>query len=558
MEDSALESYEPWSHSQALKQVILPVEGVSIKEKFELHCKPTCKTRRVKAKGALLVLAWNFLAASVFWYTVTFYFERGLLTTGAVLAAITLPIAGWLADAYVGRYRVIYYSSLILWAVTIINTTNTVIQELVKGHDHINTVVAQIVLGAMGIGIGGFLSTIIQFGIDQLYDASTDEISAFIMWYIWTSGCPPFIMNLTSYIQQNYHYFNLFGHLLSCASLSLMLVSTFCCNNWLIKEPISQNPFKLIYRVSKYAIKTKYPRNRSAFTYCEDEVISRIDYGKSKYGGPFTTEQVEDVKMFYKLLPMVLFGGMLVGEAMAMYLLIHYIKSQFVLPNNNEETQSMTNKTISNIIPCSVPVLILINEIVLYPIFQRSCSCLTSLYKFFIGEVMQIATFLALLTFETLSRKTHLETNGHNATLSCVFYRDQTLATSFNYNWIAIPDFLFVLSVTLVTAGGLEFIFAQVPYSMRGVILGLAFCSAVPILGLNVIVIIALQQKLTKWSSGVTSCGFWYALGHFIICIFVSVVSAIVKMKYKRRIREDVLPNEQFHAERYYSNHGNS
>ena len=277
----------------------------------------------------------------------------------------------------------------------------------------------------------------------------------------------------------------------------------FCCNNWLIKEPVSQNPFKLIYRVTKYAIKTKYPQNRSAFTYCEDEVINRIDYGKSKYGRPFTTEQVEDVKMFYKSLLMVVFGGMLVGEAMAINLFINYIKSQFVLPNNNEETQTMTNKTISNIIPFSVPVLILINEIVFYPIFQRSCSCLTSLYKFFIGEVMQIVTFLVLLTFETLSRKTYLETNRHNATLSCVFYQDQTLATSFNYNWIAIPDFLFVLSVTLMIVGGLEFIFAQVPHSMRGVILGLAFCSAVPTLGLNVIVIIALQQKLLNWSTGV-------------------------------------------------------
>ena len=40
----------------------------------------------------------------------------------------------------------------------------------------------------------------------------------------------------------------------------------------------------------------QHPRQRSAFTYCEDTIPSRIDFGKSKYGGPFTTEQVEDVK----------------------------------------------------------------------------------------------------------------------------------------------------------------------------------------------------------------------------------------------------------------------
>ena len=103
-------------------------------------------------------------------------------------------------------------------------------------------------------------------------------------------------------------------------------------------------------------------------------------------------------------------------------------------------------------------------------------------------------------------------------------------------------------------AGGLEFIFAQVPYSMRGVILGIAFCSAVPTLALNIMVVFVLQQKLSKWSTGIISCGFWYALVHFIVCTVVSVISAIVKIKYKRRKREDVLPNEQFYAERYYSN----
>ena len=44
------------------------------------------------------------------------------------------------------------------------------------------------------------------------------------------------------------------------------------------------------------------PVNRSALTYWEEDIPSRIDLGKSKYGGPFTTEQVENVKTFFKLL----------------------------------------------------------------------------------------------------------------------------------------------------------------------------------------------------------------------------------------------------------------
>ena len=41
---------------------------------------------------------------------------------------------------------------------------------------------------------------------------------------------------------------------------------------------------------------------RSAFTYCEDKPYSTIDLGKRKYGGPFTTEQVEDVKTYFQFL----------------------------------------------------------------------------------------------------------------------------------------------------------------------------------------------------------------------------------------------------------------
>lgn len=57
---------------------------------------------------------------------------------------------------------------------------------------------------------------------------------------------------------------------------------------------MTQNPFKLIYHVLKYAIKNKLLRCESAFTYCEDGLPSHIG------------EQVEDVKMFFKLLGAIL------------------------------------------------------------------------------------------------------------------------------------------------------------------------------------------------------------------------------------------------------------
>ena len=69
------------------------------------------------------------------------------------------------------------------------------------------------------------------------------------------------------------------------------------------------NPYKLIFRVLNYSRKHKYPERRSALTYWEEDIPSRIDLGMSKYGGPFTVEEVEDVKTFFRLLPIIICAG---------------------------------------------------------------------------------------------------------------------------------------------------------------------------------------------------------------------------------------------------------
>ena len=76
--------------------------------------------------------------------------------------------------------------------------------------------------------------------------------------------------------------------------------------HWFMIDQASRNPYKLVYKVVKFAAEHKTPIRRSAFTYCEDELPSRMDLGKDKYGGPFTTEQVEDVKAFLGIITLLL------------------------------------------------------------------------------------------------------------------------------------------------------------------------------------------------------------------------------------------------------------
>ena len=59
----------------------------------------------------------------------------------------------------------------------------------------------------------------------------------------------------------------------------------------------------------RFASRNKKPVYRSAFTYSEDDLPSRLDLRKQRYGGPFTTEQVEDVKVLFGMLKVLISLG---------------------------------------------------------------------------------------------------------------------------------------------------------------------------------------------------------------------------------------------------------
>ena len=64
-------------------------------------------------------------------------------------------------------------------------------------------------------------------------------------------------------------------------------------------------PIMLIFNALNYARKNKSARNWSDFTYIDEEQPSRLDLANTKFGGPFTEEQVEDVKTTLRLLSLI-------------------------------------------------------------------------------------------------------------------------------------------------------------------------------------------------------------------------------------------------------------
>ena len=98
----------------------------------------------------------------------------------------TTPIAGWLADVYLGWYKVIQWSMWIMWVGSMLATLSSLIAHLVDSYASINGKVTAAILVLQTIGFAGSQANICQFGIDQLPDASTNAIKSFISWFIWT------------------------------------------------------------------------------------------------------------------------------------------------------------------------------------------------------------------------------------------------------------------------------------------------------------------------------------------------------------------------------------
>ena len=188
--------------------------------------------------------------------------------------------------------------------------------------------------------------------------------------------------------------------LLVCFCLSTALVMSILSKSTFNKEPVTQNPFKLVYEVIKYAIKNKQPRCRSAFTYCEDDIPSHIDFGKSKYGGSFTTEQVEDVKT---LLSFNCLCCTLPGTITAVNLLTGHLS---YLTNDSKiaDTKAISchfNKfyVVVTSLTLITALLIPLYEFAVYPIVRRHFSWVKSHLKVLFGVLLLTSRVVALMVF---------------------------------------------------------------------------------------------------------------------------------------------------------------
>jgi peptide/histidine transporter 3/4 len=551
------------SSSKSISLPSLNNQEITTKDKLSTCCNvKRYQIRRVKNKGAVLVLVISYLVTSILYFLANTAVEHSVYHIWIIPFGITTAIAGWLTDAFIGRYKVIRCSIWIMWLLMIAITASAIAGQLNETYQQKDEHTIQLTLfGLTSIGLGAFQSNIVQFGLDQLQDASTTEIKSFIVWYVNSLITTGFI------VEFNFSCLNtqtkLYLSLLICVCLTLALLLIICYNKSLIKEPPPKHSFKLIYKVIKFAIITKHPRCRSAFTYCEDELPSRIDFGKSKYGGPFTTEQVEDVKTLLRLLPLISIFGVISSVLVAANYLYIYLENKFTgshavyeLAYRETITECYAKTSLTNSVHLGILLLIAFHEFIIYPLFQRCICCvrIKSLWKILIGIIIQIVRVITLIIFDVISQENDLN-NEYNATIQCIFQESSgLLSQSMNSRWLAIPKYLHFISLIFLLTGIIEFICSQAPYSMKGVIIGaqytLVSMSSIPIIST---IVVLLKKDVSSLVKGTISCELWYALLIIVAYLSLFVIFAWMVKRYKMRKREDLLPNEHFFAERYYS-----
>ena len=475
------------------------------------------------------------------------------------------PIGGLIADLRYGRYKVIKLSLINNWFGAIIASVLGILFSVEVYRESHPLRLAYAVAGYLFttlfvLGIGVFQSNAVQFGLDQLLDASSEELSSFLHWFVWTEHIGVLIPRL--FIAASFCRRRVTNNIIGCSGLLYLALSTVgltlvCCKRrWFNCENIVGNPYRNVYRVLKFSAKHGKPLgHRSALTYSDDVRPSRIDFAKQKYGGIFTTEVVEDVKTFLQILLMLLaITPMFCFEVSTSYLFpiygLHLGKNVSVSIECTYEWMLFESGTLSPIISVvAIPLYILL----VYPHIKRWVPRI--MYRMGIGMVLKVTAVITMFIIQVVANSTA----SHE--YKCLFlaeYREHstnhfTQTLEFPTQTLIIINMLNGIASPLINITVLEFISAQSPHTMKGLLLGVFYAFRGLFFTLGCVVTFPFaQEMLWKDHHGIFDCGFYYYLSNSVLGVIALVVFLMAARRYRNRERDDPPYSHQY-AEDYYS-----
>ena len=550
------------------------------------------KSRKfITSRSAIVVLIWSFFMSlirvtathvSSYQFTAVLNVQYYLIvdTVFYIVLNFLYPISGLLADLKLGRYTTIVSS---IWMVEISTPliligSGLLVAVLDFGEER-KTYVILITTGSI-LAITGLLillcsivafgANVIQFGLDQLHDSPAEDQIIFIQWYMWIHYAAILtVLFLTELFNFSYTInlkscYYMMGSLFTVISI-ILIVSMYIAykkKKWFMINKRLINPYKIVYLVTKFARKHKIAVNRSAFTYCEDEVPSGLDLGKAKYGGPFNTEQVEDVKVLYGIVKLlctlgpVFFLTFSVNSVSSIFR-VHILKEYYYEYAINAQTLGSQIQFML----VEDTLLYYLELIILLPFHLFLIRPFISYYipgtrtRMGMGMLVVILMLVVSLGIDIIA---HQEDGSLSCMLSSNVFSEylesnhthvSSVVASFYYI-IIIQQTLSWLFEMLVVISMYEFILAQSPHAMKGLIIGLSFAirGIFEASGALLFLPFVLYWKTTS----LPSCGTVY----FSVNIVIGVVSLVVYVrqakKYQYRLRDEPCHVRRY-VEEYYS-----
>ena len=539
----------------------------------------------LRSKASLLILFWNLLISLILAPLDTGYYfnllDRFLFDLNQHTAAtlffgfvaifyLFYPLAGYLADVKCGRYKAVLYGIWFIFWSGIFVMAGTIIWSCYTNGLILSEKRATNIILAVGFGppvvLGMIIllcsytavsANILQFGMDQLYDSSTEDHVIFIHWFVFTS-CLGLAVNkiVATAVLANTDFYTpiyVITENIPIAALlivfGLSLVIAYYKRHWFLIDFGSRNPYKLVYKVIKFAAQHKSPIRRSAFTYCEDELPSRMDLAKDKYGGPFTTEQVEDVKAFLGMLHILLALGPVFATEIAVSNTLSRFASHlhftFIINNHSYKFNKvffLNMFALGGLSDVLIVILVPVYLCLLRPLIQHYIPGM--LKRIGLGMALLLLSSLSVLLIDTIG---HLQDSNNTC-----FLTNGTAIVSLHIStlYLIFPYILNALGYMLFYIATYEFICAQSPYAMKGLLIG-TFFTVKGVFHLISATVLFIPFTWWGFETSFPSCGFVYYLVNIVVAVIGLVAYSWVARRYQYRQRDEP-DNIYRYAEEYY------
>ena len=433
-----------------------------------------------------------------------------------VLYYFILPlylVIGLVADVCVGRYRVMVasiYCAFVGWLILCASFYVT------------QSDIAQATLVTIGffigtVGAAGIQSIAVPFNIDQLIGATADELSNVIYWHCFGYPLGYALVRTMSCSITDGLYRQAVCLSGSGVTITVVIATYYLLRHHIDTTPLVGSPIKLIVKVLNYARKNKYPKNRSTLTYWEESAPSRLDLGKDKYGGPFTEEEVEDVKTVLRLFPIL-------------FCLFWYTATEVIYLHTTNGKESFTTCIIESFGIMSLA------EAVAFPTCKAIIHTCIRVYKIrkYIPSMLKqigIGLFILLISSTVLIS---LDIVNYGVTSNCTSTRYIYDGTTINYILITLSEALLGFGSFIVLFVSLQFTVAQSPGTMRGLMVGVWYGSIFISAILSYVVYIPFTQVHSN-------CTLYYHIMVSVCIVTTIILYGLLARHYKLRTRNEVI-----------------